>query len=347
MDSAPKHLEGLTLDEGWKVISKLPNPPQGTGGNFSICYIVENKETNFRGFLKALDITRAFREEDPLRVIQDMTEAFNYERDLLNTCKEGRMSRVVTALVDGKIDVPGYEHPRVNYLIFELADQDVRKALSIIDKFDNAWRLRSLHHVTIGLHQLHNKGIAHQDLKPSNVLVFKEKGSKIGDLGRASERGKTSPFDHFVIPGDSTYYPPEILYSQIDPDWVDRRLGCDVYLLGSLVMFFFTGVSVTPAIMNKLNPQHKPQEWGGDFASVLPFIRDSWDEVMTEFEKDISNLPETLLRELVITVRQLTEPDPTRRGHPKNVINQSSQFTLERYISLFDRLARRAEYDLF
>ena len=32
--------------------------------------------------------------------------------------------------------------------------------------------------------------IAHQDLKPSNVLVFSRRISKVGDLGRAAVRGQ-------------------------------------------------------------------------------------------------------------------------------------------------------------
>jgi serine/threonine protein kinase len=58
-----------------------------------------------------------------------------------------------------------------------------------------------------GLHELHSQRIAHQDLKPSNVLVFSQREAKNADLGRATLRGQVGPFDEFPVAGDLSYAP--------------------------------------------------------------------------------------------------------------------------------------------
>lgn len=77
--------------------------------------------------------------------------------------------------------VPGQGFTKVFYLIFELADGDIRRHLAVQESLDLAFVLRTLHHVAVGLDQLHRADIAHQDLKPSNVLIYtKEMGAKQG-----------------------------------------------------------------------------------------------------------------------------------------------------------------------
>lgn len=90
------------------------------------------------------------------------------------------------------------------------ADGDVRNHLAVAEKIELAWLLRSLHHVATGLYQLHSARVAHQDLKPSNILVFDKKLSKVSDLGSASIREVPSPRDEAPFAGDSTYAPPEV-----------------------------------------------------------------------------------------------------------------------------------------
>ncbi len=173
-----------------------------------------------------------------------MTEAYNFERDLLETCGAKRMSRVVKALSSGQVDaVPG--GVPVNYLIFEEAKGDVRGYLDEADAFDIAWVLRVLHHIATGLNQLHSAGIAHQDMKPSNALIFEDGASKVADLGCADQAGSQSPRGEQRVPGDRTYAPPELLYGHVPSDWKQRRQACDLYHLGSLALFLFTGVTTT------------------------------------------------------------------------------------------------------
>jgi serine/threonine protein kinase len=101
-------------------------------------------------------------------------------------CRNRKLSKVVCAIDDGIVTVDA-DNPlgRVPYLILELAESDVRAELEKHKRFDTAMALRTLHHVAVGLDQLHRNGISHQDLKPSNVLLFQNKVSKVGDLGSA------------------------------------------------------------------------------------------------------------------------------------------------------------------
>ncbi len=346
MASAASQLLGMTLDGGWKVISPSTSLKHGTGGNFSVGYIVQNEDGR-EAFLKALDYSSALRAPDPARALEALTKAFNFERDVLSKCRG--LDRVVTALADGSVHVSGAAEGVVQYLIFELAAGDVRAKATISKSFDLAWALRSTHHVATGIRQLHSREIAHQDLKPSNVLVFPDNVSKVSDLGRAAYKGHIPPHDVFTYAGDPTYAPPELRYGYTDPDWNKRRLGCDAYLLGSMVVFFFTGVGMTSLIEAELQPGHSWRVWGGTYQEVLPYVRTAFTNVVIKFENEIiSQYDNSVLRDdLSEVVKQLCEPDPNLRGDPKNILIQANQFSLERYLSKFDYLARRAEMGLF
>jgi len=337
-------LAGLTLPGGWVVERFLERPPQSTGGFFSVGYIVKGAADE-EAFLKALDLTSVVDAPDLPRALEALAAAYNFERDLLQKCRVRRLTRIATPIADGSLDVPGYDLPfsRVNYLIFELARGDVRTHLDAAEAFDLALRLRALHHVATGLQQLHGQGIAHQDLKPSNVLVFDDYESKIGDLGRAADRLVPVPHDDLVFAGDLGYAPPELLYGYVLPDWAARRFGCDAYLLGSLIVFFFCRVSMTAGLIAHVDPAHHPKRWGDGFEAVLPYLRAASDIVIQQFQDEAVLQAPALAGDLTEMVRQLCEPDPRLRGHPSSRGNLTTQYDLYRFITRLDLLSRRAE----
>lgn len=333
-------LSGLELEAGWVVGSRAKRIQQGTGGMFSVCYNVTNSMDGRKGFLKALDFTGAFEDDDPSRRLQEITEAFNFERDVLAACRGHAMDRIITSIADGKVTVPhATAGGVVVYLIFELADGDIRTHLSS-NSANLAWRLRCLHHIATGLKQLHGVGIAHQDVKPSNVLVFDGQKSKVGDLGRAARKGFTPPHEDFSFAGDSGYAPPERLYNFDDGEWNSRRQGCDCYLLGSMVAFFFCGVSFTQLLFDRMAPEHHWTVWGGSFEDVLPYLRQAFNEVIEEFSNQIQN--RSLRQEIVYILRQMCDPDPRYRGDNLNRGRGGNPFNLERYLTKLDVLSRRA-----
>src|SRR5438094_356230 len=203
---AAEYLEGVELPNGWKVLHRLSN---STGGNFGVSYEVERKHggKTQRAFLKALNLRRIAKEDDFARALERHLQAFNFERDTLHLCRNHRMRRIATLLDAGEHRLPNNILP-VCYIVFELADLgDVRKYLARYKKFDLAWTVRTLHQIAVALQQLHTHGIAHQDVKPSNVLIFRAFGAKVSDLGCADvqERPSQSPQGTERFAGDPSY----------------------------------------------------------------------------------------------------------------------------------------------
>jgi serine/threonine protein kinase len=338
-----QRLEGLTLEKGWKVVSKHVRADGATGGRYSVCYHVERNGKT--AFLKALDFSRidTQRHPDKLRALQALLQSYNLERDILLTCAERGMNRVIIAIDAGEIEFDDSISGTVHYLVFDEANGDIRAQMEASALLDVGLRLRALHHIATGLLQLHNAGIAHQDLKPSNVLQFAEI-SKVSDLGSATVKGRVGPRDDEKCVGDKDYAPPELLYGYLSQDFNARRFGCDAYLLGSMVVFFFTGLTATASIFNFLSPEHRYQVWAGSYQEVLPYLRHALGEAVQSWGGDLPG--DKTRSELIQVIRQLCDPDPVLRGHPQSRIGVGNPYSLERYVSIFDRLALSARYGI-
>jgi len=79
--------------------------------------------------------------------------------------------RVIRAIGQGSIAIKGFPN-EIHYLLLELADNDLRGHATQRKTLDNALNMRILHQVALAIETLHFNQIAHQDLKPSNVLMF-------------------------------------------------------------------------------------------------------------------------------------------------------------------------------
>ncbi|HEV7745660.1 MAG TPA: protein kinase [Pyrinomonadaceae bacterium] len=348
------YLQGKVLEGAWAVGAPIPVGAQtvgGSGGNFSVAYEVVS-QTGQKAFLKALDYSWAMQQKEVARVLQQMTAAYIFECDVLNKCNEQGLRRVVHAITTGTvmIDEPNAEGV-VEYIIFELADGDVRNHLRFNEQFDIAWLFRSLREIAAGLSELHGSRIYHQDLKPSNVLVFDGKDSKLSDFGRSIYEGHSAPHYSLAFAGDPAYAPPDLAFGAVPSDTRQWRLSCDSYHLGSMLVFFFSGVGMTALLMKYLDPLLQPRinpyqgQWSGTYEEVLPYVRQAFDDAVIEFGQRIthSKLRETLTR----IVRELCDPDPALRGHPKNRRSAGNSFSMERYITEFDLLRVRAEVGIY
>ncbi len=117
-----------------------------------------------------------------------------------------------------------------------------------------------------------------------------------------------------------------------------------MYHFGSMISFMFSKVHMTAYFVNHLDHSHRWFVWGGTYAEVLPYVQAAFAKALEEIEPNVS---QQYRMELTEMIRQLCEPDPTRRGHPHNrLLGPLSQFSLNRYISRLDYLARKAELDM-
>jgi len=340
--TAKDKLEGVALPDGWTVVKKLEKSQNDTGGNFSTGYIVKSPEGR-EHFLKAIDFAVP-PGRDKARFLQQVTESFNLERDILEISK--RLSHVVRIVDDGAIQVvlDNGQVETVQYLVFELASESLRNMAVISKRLPMSIAFSVLHNVAVGLRQLHGRQVAHQDLKPSNVLKFDDGPFKVCDLGRASLKGRTAPHDGLEIAGAKSYAPPELLYGQVDPDFVVRRWGCDAFLLGSLAAFLASGSSMSALIIDELDAAARPRAWNGKYEAVLPQVRAAFGRAIDRIAQEIPD-DAPYKAELVLCVRQLCDPDPAVRGHPNTraiLANKGNVYDLERYLNIFDRLSLAA-----
>jgi len=347
MDNAAHGLLGKTLKSGWTVIKKIEKEDNQTGSFFSVCYLVEKEEEIC--FMKAFDFAKFLSisvEEDKsmMDVMNDMTTAYKYERDLSKHCQDHHVTKVAFVKEASEEIVPGYSITIVPYLVFDLAEGDVRKTMAYSHKVNLSWKLKSLHDVAVGLMQLHKIEVSHQDLKPSNILVYKEV-CKIGDLGRSMCQAMEGPYNNRIFTGDWTYAPPELMYRYHEKDWKSRVFATDCYLLGSLISFYFSGLPMTALIRNHLPDKFSWEKWKGKFEEIEPYLQNAFEDAIKEFSENIES--KELKSELTKLVKYLCNPFPKKRGHPINLNQNSSNFGLERFVTRLDYLKRKSEINLF
>ncbi|RJQ54189.1 MAG: hypothetical protein C4521_04885 [Actinobacteria bacterium] len=344
------HLEGRELGNGWSVGARITKDPGATGGCFSISYLAVH-EDGTEAFMKALNFHAAVGPGPVVDRLKDFTSAFVFERDLLADCGDRKMSHIIKMIDNGQLTVPqaGPLLSEVPYLIFELADGDIRAFQARSSELDCAWAFRVMKHSLEGLGQLHASHAAHQDLKPSNVLT-QDNGMemKLGDLGRAERRGVDGPCSELPIPGAVTYAPTEQLYGAFDRSWEQRRAG-DLYLAGSLGAQLFVGHCMSALILTELSPEFRPDHWTGTYGGVLPYLGNAHNAAIAMIEQVVAEKAgeKQTAEQFATAIAQMTNPDLDRRGHPRDRAAATSSFWVQRYVSLMDLLSQRAHYRSF
>ncbi len=346
MNSVPlaSRLENKKIGD-WDVIDKREKNEHDNSGAFSSCYVVENVVTGTIGFLKAFNYLYAFdatgRKGQSADILKEITSDFIYERELLEFCKENRMQRVVTALDHGEYGEPG-ELFSVPYLVFETADGSLKNVKALKNP-SLAWKLRAFHGCLVGLQQLHNKNIAHQDIKPSNILIFGDNVSKLSDLGNATQMLNESPkWSKQECCGDMRYAPIELLYRHFSTDWDTRRYGADLFMMGGILTFLLTDINFLWIMLHNMPDEFMPVKFGGTYEQAKPHIMEAYYKALKFVEK---TLPGNIKNELMEVVAQLCHPVPEERGNPKNIYSSVTQYSLQRFISKIDRLAKTIEFE--
>lgn len=336
-------LVGLTVENGWFVKQMIHKTPNSTGGHFSTGYVVEKDGKS--AYLKAVDFSSALQDPNQLKALQFQLEVFNFEKDLLELCKNEKLHKVVVPIDSGKVTVPGFP-PIINtvhYIIFEMADGDIRKVYSF-DRHDLYFVFSSLHNIAVGIKELHQINIAHQDIKPSNALVFNDK-TKISDIGRASSKEKPFYYDDYQCPGDINYIAPEQNYGfRANNDFIDK-FAADIYSFGSLFYFYFYNMPLSSIFQNEFKKMNF--NMSTDFEADLPYWERAFDDIISATESDLYTILKPESCELIISmIKSLCSPDPRKRGHKKNIEHSLPQYSLERFITELDRLAKKAKFKL-
>jgi serine/threonine protein kinase len=331
-------LIGKTTQDGWFLEKAATFDVDHTGGYFSTCFNVTRDDK--KAFLKALNLDKF-----DIRKLMNFFTEFQYEQDTLTVCRDSKMNRIVRLIEAGNIDRGDTFSPiqrQVPFIVFELADGDIRSSIDVSKNLSNRWRFFVLHQTTLGLLQLHAAQIAHQDLKPSNVLRFGEKQLKLGDLGRATHRSRPAPHDGLARPGHINYAPFEQRYNYTAPgEWALRRISADVFQLGTLLTYAFTSVVLPGSVLDSIEPNYHPNNWGGTYADVMPFLQAQLVKTVHELSSD---LPEPFRGELTQIILDLCHADPLQRGRLGSKSGQpnTSALWLQRYVSRFDILEKKA-----
>lgn len=328
-------LEGKQIEK-WKVKKKRIKDNIDKSGAFSTCYTVEDIKGNV-AFMKTFNYVYALRavgaSADRLK---ELLDCFLYERDLLNFCREHKMRRVVTAIDYGEYTEPSDSIP-VPYLVFELAQGDLHK-IRALNNPDLAWKLKAFHGALVGLAQLHKANIAHQDIKPSNILIFGNEISKISDLGSATQKGNESNLDIINL----LYGPIELHYSYYSSDWNTRRFGADFFMMGGILTYLITDSVFLSLMLSKIDNDFHPTNFGGTYKEALPYVMKAYYETLDEIEHLLK--PE-IKEDLYLVISELTHPIPEKRGNPQHLsIRRHRQFSLEKYISIIDRISKQISW---
>lgn len=347
-------LRGQKTGADWVVGSKITQPEGGSGGIFSVGYDVTGPSDQI-AFLKATDI-RLMRpgSTDPLNQAKEALTLHSFERDILYYCSGNRFDRIVRVIDDGAIEVviAGAREP-VFFLVFEKAAGNIRVAARSFRNQGIAWIPRVSHNLAVAISQLHNRGIAHNDIKPSNLLVFNARLQKLGDLGRATSEKALGPWDGCKGPGDRNYSAPEAWGYPYNPEMNGLSIShgyrrrFEMYTLGSLLFFFLTEQSLNSVIALHMRPEFQPGNWQGSFEDIIPHLSDVHGEAMTIMKQQIKRSYGeegfSKLREVCEFARCLTEIDPNRRGDPQNKQKGLPPYDLRRLISRMNLIATKLE----
>ena len=137
------NLVGHTVGK-WFINSKILHKPS-SGGTFSVGYEATDAQGN-KGFLKALDYSSAFGHPGQADMLNQMTSAYIFERDLLAQCSNRRLKYVVKIIDHGQYTAAPGTLPvgvsfclPVDYLVLEMADNSVRSLIDLSKSFDYAY----------------------------------------------------------------------------------------------------------------------------------------------------------------------------------------------------------------
>jgi serine/threonine protein kinase len=361
-------LLNMTIKGGWKLTEKLEKKTGDSGGNFGSGYMA-TRGSGELAFVKAIDYWWAMHQPDIASSLLQLTKEFQFEREVLEFCTARGMTKVLRFYGHDEVSADGTPNPmmKVSLLIMEAGDKDLRRLVNTNGAGTTAscaWNLFIISDIVQAVAQLHAGGIAHHDVKPSNVIAVKASGNaqpqdaapspsgevkrrqevKLGDLGRVLRKDQDGPFNSEGFAGDPHHQPLETFYSHVPTDWVDSREAADAYMVGSIIVYLFTGVQLQTLVGRYLQTQFHPSNWRGGYDQALVTILvDCNARALHHHLRPV--LPAAYAEEIISITQSLTHPDPKLRGDPKARQQLGRPVGLDRIYQRLNLLARRCAAD--
>jgi hypothetical protein len=113
-------------------------------------------------------------------------------------------------------------------------------------------------------------------------------------------------------------------------------------MAGGIITYLLTDSIFLTLLAANLPDIYKPGNFGGTFDQVKPHLMDAYYRALDDLAQII---PEKIRQDLVEVIAQLSYPVPEERGNPRNIVSAVTQYSLQRYISIIDRLAKRVEFE--
>ncbi|KAL0236524.1 hypothetical protein GEMRC1_003106 [Eukaryota sp. GEM-RC1] len=209
------------------------------------------------------------------------------------------------------------EHPNILRLLDYVVDPDARKIYIVTEFCDMGPLIKDsdigsykplppakarkiFGQIVAGLHYIHSNGIAHNDIKPSNILLSRSKDASlrvvIADFGISSCLGRSDTY----FQGSPLFLAPEYLRLKLGDDDFSDGTTADIYALGVCLYVLCFGRS----------------PWG----DVI--TRDGLEQAVSDYvaRKRILEVPAGGDEALEHLIRSMLHPDPTKRATIKEIL---------------------------
>jgi serine/threonine protein kinase len=276
--------QGTQLNDQFRIIERLGQP-----GSFAVAYKV------FEIFSKSFQVLKIVIRDD-----QSLFERVQQEFYILYNMLNYPHPHIVTVRWPGQLR----EHNNTPFIVFEyLEGKDIEQLLGT---FSLEEAVQAVQQTADGLRYLHKKGIYHQDIKPSN-LILTEQGIKIIDFNVSVSAADDSP----ITAGTRRYLPPGFKAS-IEPTEADR-IDRDLYALGITAYQCITGCYPFEEAQPPIGQPCKDPRNGEGFEDLSDELVAFLQRAIAPNRSDRFQSAEDFLNALnsIFTLRKVPAPEPS------------------------------------
>jgi serine/threonine-protein kinase len=176
---------------------------------------------------------------DRVVAIKVLLDSLAQNKDFINRFQREAMiaaklshSNIVNAIDAGEVD--GHY-----YFVMEYVEgKNIKDELDAGKVYEEAEAIRIILAVAEALKHAHERGLIHRDIKPENIILTKDGGVKLADLGlaRLTADEKWAMSEAGMAIGTPYYISPEQVRGQVDVD-----IRADIYSLGATLYHMVAG----------------------------------------------------------------------------------------------------------